>query len=47
MTASGDAFQLITTFNEWGEGTAVEAAPDWQSPSGFGTYLDLLHTNGL
>ncbi|MCU1460186.1 MAG: hypothetical protein JWO37_261 [Acidimicrobiales bacterium] len=47
MTASGDAFQLITTFNEWGEGTAVEAAPDWQSPSGFGVYLDLLHSNGL
>jgi hypothetical protein len=47
MTASGDPFQLVTTFNEWGEGTAVEVSPDWQSPSGFGTYLDLLHTNGL
>ena len=47
MTASGDPFQLVTTFNEWGEGTAVEPAPDWASPSGLGTYLDLLNSNGL
>jgi hypothetical protein len=47
MTGSGDPFQLVTTFNEWGEGTAVEQAADWQSPSGFGVFLDLLHTNGL
>ena len=36
-------FQLVTTFNEWGEGTAVESADEWSSPSGYGTYLDILH----
>lgn len=46
MTGSGEPLQLITTFNEWGEGTAVEGAREWMSPSGFGTYLDVLHTNG-
>jgi hypothetical protein len=45
MVASGANFQLITTFNEWGEGTAVESAVEWASPSGFGTYLDKLHNN--
>jgi hypothetical protein len=43
MAASGARFQLITTFNEWGEGTAVESASEWSSPSGYGTYLDILH----
>lgn len=43
MVASGAQFQLITTFNEWGEGTAVEAALEWKSQSGFGTFLDVLH----
>jgi hypothetical protein len=43
MVASRAHFQLVTTFNEWGEGTAVESAREWQSPSGFGTYLDTLH----
>ncbi|MCS7256957.1 MAG: DNRLRE domain-containing protein [Thermomicrobium sp.] len=46
MVASGEPWQLITTFNEWGEGTAVESADEWASPSGFGVYLDILHTNG-
>jgi hypothetical protein len=46
MIASGAKFQLITTFNEWGEGTAVEAAQEWASPSGYGAYLDALHNNG-
>ena len=41
MAASGEPWQLITTFNEWGEGTAVERATD---SSG---YLYVLHTNGL
>ena len=45
MTASAEPWQLITTFNEWGEGTAVEAALDWQSASGFGAYLDALHAH--
>ncbi len=46
MVRSQAHFQLITTFNEWGEGTAVEAAAEWVSASGFGEYLDGLHTNG-
>jgi len=45
MVASNEKFQLITTFNEWGEGTAVESAKEWASNSGFGQYLDALHNN--
>jgi hypothetical protein len=45
MVASGAQFQLITTFNEWGEGTSVESAQEWASLSGYGTYLDVLHDN--
>lgn len=43
MIQSGARFQLITTFNEWGEGTAVESAQEWSSASGYGQYLDVLH----
>ncbi len=46
MIASGTNWQLITTFSEWGEGTAVEPAAEWASSSGFGQYLDVLHNNG-
>lgn len=46
MVASGAPFQLVTTFNEWGEGTATESASEWATPSGFGAYLDALHTDG-
>ncbi len=46
MIASGAPFQLITTFNEWGEGTSVESALEWASSSGYGAYLDALHSNG-
>ncbi len=46
MVASHEPWQLVTTFNEWGEGTAVESATEWASPSGYGTYLDALHTDG-
>jgi hypothetical protein len=46
MVASGAPFQLITTFNEWGEGTAVESAQEWATSSGYGAYLDALHNNG-
>ena len=46
MIASKADFQLITTFNEWGEGTAVESATEWASPSGYGQYLDALHYDG-
>ncbi len=40
MVASGAFWQLITTWNEWGEGTAVEPATEWGS-----TYLDILSRN--
>lgn len=43
MVAAGDPWQLLTTFNEWGEGTAAEPAKEWASPSGDGAYLDALH----
>ncbi len=47
MNASSTKFHLITTFNEWGEGTAVESANEWASNSGYGLYLDALHKDGL
>ena len=46
MVASGTKWQLVTTFSEWGEGTSVEPAVEWASTSGYGQYLDVLHTYG-
>ena len=46
MVASRAPWQLIATFNEWGEGTSVESATEWQTGSGYGAYLDALHNNG-
>ena len=46
MVASTEPLQLVVTFNEWGEGTSVEAADEWQTPSGYGAYLDALHDDG-
>jgi hypothetical protein len=46
MVASGANWQLITTFNEWGEGTGVESTTSWQTDSGFGIYLDVLQADG-
>jgi Calx-beta domain/Glycosyl hydrolase family 99 len=46
MVASGADWQLVTSFNEWGEGTAVESAAEWSSPSGHGAYLDALNADG-
>jgi glycosyl hydrolase family 99 len=43
MVASKAQFQLVTTFNEWGEGTSVESATEWATTGGHGTYLDALH----
>jgi hypothetical protein len=43
MVASKAPWQLVTTFNEWGEGTSVEDAVEWQTASGYGAYLDVLH----
>ena len=44
MVSSREPWQLITTFNEWGEGTAVEACTEWESSSGYGQYADVLHS---
>ncbi len=46
MAASGAKWQLVTTFNEWGEGTIVESAREWATASGYGAYMDALHNNG-
>jgi hypothetical protein len=46
MVASNARFQLLVSFNEWGEGTAAESAAEWASPSGHGQYLDALHNDG-
>jgi len=43
MVASNARWQLILSFNEWAEGTSVESAQEWSSPSGYGAYLDVLH----
>jgi hypothetical protein len=45
MVASNEQLQLVTTFNEWGEGSAVESATQWATPSGYGAYLDTLHND--
>ncbi len=41
MVASGEPWQLVTTWNEWGEGSPVEPALEYGR-----TYLDILHNNG-
>jgi Glycosyl hydrolase family 99 len=43
MVAANDPWQLVISWNEWPEGTSVEDASEWQSPSGYGAYLDALH----
>lgn len=43
MTRSPAQFHYVISFNEWGEGTAIESATEWASPSGYGAYLDVLH----
>jgi len=43
MVASNARWQLVLTFNEWPEGTAIESADEWATPSGYGAYLDALH----
>jgi hypothetical protein len=42
MVASGEPWQLVISFNEWGENTATESADEWSSVSGQGQYLDVL-----
>jgi len=43
MVASQAPWQLVISFNEWPEGTAIESAREWASSSGYGAYLDALH----
>jgi hypothetical protein len=43
MSRSPAQFHFVISFNEWGEGTAVESAEQWASRSGYGQYLDVLH----
>ena len=43
MANSQAQFQFVISFNEWGEGTAIESAVQWASRSGYGRYLDVLH----
>jgi hypothetical protein len=42
QVASGARWQLLTTFNEWGEGSSVEPATQWKSGSSAGIYLDAM-----
>jgi hypothetical protein len=42
MVASNEPWQLVISFNEWGENTATESADEWASTSGQGQYLDVL-----
>jgi hypothetical protein len=44
QVSSGARWQLVTSFNEWGEGTAVEPSQEWQTLSGHGTYLDAMRS---
>ena len=43
MTASRAPLQLVDSLNDWSRGTAIAPSAGWQSPSGFGSYLDALH----
>jgi putative cell wall-binding protein len=43
MKASNAQFELVTTWNEWIDGSAIESATEWASPSGYGGYVDILH----
>lgn len=42
MVASNEPWQLVISFNEWGENTATESADEWASASGYGQFLDTL-----
>jgi hypothetical protein len=43
MVTSNARWQLVLSFNEWPEGTSVESAREWETPSGYGAYVDALH----
>jgi hypothetical protein len=43
MVESREPWQLVTSFNEWGEGTAVEGSKAWPGGGRYGAYLQALH----
>jgi hypothetical protein len=43
MKASNKQFELVTTWNEWVDGSNIESATQWASPDGYGQYVDVLH----
>jgi len=43
MVNSNADFELVTTLNEWGEGTSVEPASEWIQGGVFGSYIAALH----
>jgi hypothetical protein len=47
MVASRAPWQIVSSFNDWIAGTAVEVGGGWESGSGFGRYLDALHVDGV
>jgi len=46
MVKSNYSWHLVDSFNEFGEGTAIESSKEWASSSGYGLYLDALHNDG-
>jgi acid phosphatase type 7 len=46
MVSSRARWQLVSSFNGWADGGAVEPASEWASPSGQGHYLDALRAGG-
>jgi hypothetical protein len=43
MAATKAPLQLISSYNDWTHGAAVESAAPWASASGHGAYVDILH----
>ena len=46
LRAAKVPWRLVNSFNDWFDGSAVEAATEWWSASHYGTYLDVLHQKG-
>jgi hypothetical protein len=42
MARSRADWQLVVSFNEWGEGTSIERAQEWAQPGPHGAYLQAL-----
>lgn len=46
MSSGNSLFQLVCSFNEWGEGSSIEPATEWDDGSPYGTYMEALHRDG-